>query len=365
MYPPTRYLEWVRRHYGKFRFDLATSGVTTVSLDEFGPVDPHTAPTRLDTTGWNRLRSAVAGYNDRPEGEVVATMGATHAIWLVYATLTEPGDEILVEDPAYEPLVRIAEGVGARVTRFVRSPEDGFALDPSHVARAMTSRTRVVVLTNLHNPSGHRASDEAIRATARVAAARDAFVVVDEVYAPFDSLVDASRVFGRSARRLAPNVVAVSSLTKCYGVGHERLGWLLGPPDVVARVQDALTSSLGFLPLPHAHRGICAFDRIDVLAALARDGLAERRERVRRWVASHRLTWSEPKEGIFAFVTMPNPTDLTPTIDTAVAERDVIVVPGAFFGIPNGFRIAWSQRSDALEEGLARLSAALELTPEG
>jgi aspartate/methionine/tyrosine aminotransferase len=360
MYPPTRYLEWVRRHYGTFRFDLATSGVATVSLDDLGPVDPDT---RLDSTGWDRLRGAVARYNDRPAPEAVATMGATHAIWLAYSSLTEPGDEILVEDPAYEPLIRIAEGVGARVTRFARSPADGFALDPAHVARAMTSRTRVVALTNLHNPSGHRASDEAIRATARVAAARDAFVLVDEVYAPFDALVDGSRVFGRSARRLAPNVVAVSSLTKCYGVGHERLGWLLGPPDVVARAGDALTSNLGFLPLPYVHRGLCAFDRIDVLAARARDGLAERREQVRRWVDSRRLTWSEPKDGIFAFVTLPGFSDLTSTIETAVAEREVIVVPGAFFGIPNGFRIAWSQRADALEEGLARLSAALELTP--
>jgi aspartate/methionine/tyrosine aminotransferase len=360
MFPPTRYLEWVRRYYGTIRYDLATSGIPAARLEELRSFDSR-RPSEPDD--WERLRGAIARYNDRPAQEALATLGATHAVWLAYSTLTNPGDEILVEDPAYEPLVRIAQGVGANVTRFQRPSREGFALDPERVARAMTPRTRLVVITNLHNPSGCRDSDTAIRETARLAEARGAIVVVDEVYAPFDGLADRSGVFRATARRLAANVVAVSSLTKCYGLGHERLGWLLGPPDVIARAGDNLTTSTGFLPLAHAHRGVFAFERIDELATRARLDLARKREIVRSWVACRGLPWSDPKDGIFAFVTVPGRGDLIERIEAAAAEREVLVVPGVFFGIPNGFRVAWSKPIATLDEGLARLSEALELAP--
>src|SRR5262249_35007246 len=152
--------------------------------------------------------------------------------------------------------------------------------------------TRAVAVTNLHNPSGVRASDEVLRAAAAAAGTRGAFLVVDEVYAPFDALVDASGVFRGSARRLAPNVVAVSSLTKCYGLSPHRIGWLLGPADVVARAEDALTATCGHLPLPYAHIGCAAFARIAELAARARSHLVGKRERAQAWAAAQGLTWS-------------------------------------------------------------------------
>ena len=89
-----------------------------------------------------------------PEEESFPALGTTHALWLACAALTSPGDDVLIEQPVYEPLIRIAEGAGARVLHFSRDPRDGFALDPDRIARAMTPRTSMVVVTNLHNPSG-------------------------------------------------------------------------------------------------------------------------------------------------------------------------------------------------------------------
>jgi aspartate/methionine/tyrosine aminotransferase len=360
MFAPTRYLEWARRFYGQVRFDLATSGMPTVPLAELGVPDLQ----RLDDpTGWARLRGAIARYNGVAREEAIAALGTSHALWLAYASLTCPGDDVLVEDPAYEPLVRIAEGCGARVVRFARDASSGFALDAQRVARAMTPRTRVVAVTNLHNPSGVRASDEQLRALARVAEAGGAYLLVDEVYAPFDSLVDDRGVFGGSARRLGANVVAISSLTKCYGLGPLRAGWLLGPHEVVRRAEDAVTASCGMLPLAHAHLAAVAFERIDALAARARAQLSGKRARVAAWAASEGLNFSAPEEGLFGFVTLPGGEDLTPRIEAAARERDVLVAAGAFFGVPNGFRIAWSASAEVLEEGLARLAQALRAAP--
>ena len=225
----------------------------------------------------------------------------------------------------------------------------------------MTSRTRAVVVTNLHNPSGVRSSDDVIRAVARAAELRGAFVIVDEVYSAFDAFVDERGVFRGSARKLAPNVVAVSSLTKCYGLGPERIGWLLGPPDVVERAGDALAASTGMLPRSHARVALAAFSELPALAARSQRLLAGKRERVAAWVAAHRLSWSAPAEGIFGLVSVPGRNDLTPAIEKAARERQVLVAAGAFFGIPDAFRIAWSIPGDLLDEGLERLAEALDL----
>jgi len=356
MFAPTRYLAWARRFYGQVRFDLATSGTPTVPLSELGQPD---AAANDDPSGWERLRDAIAAHNDVPRGEAIAALGTTHALWLAYAALTAPGDDVLVESPAYEPLVRIAEGVGARVVPFERDRRARFALDPGRVERAMTDRTRLVVVSNLHNPSGVRADDDVLRAIARVAEKRRAYLLVDEVYAPFDALVGADGVFRSSARRLAPNVVAASSLTKCYGLGPHRVGWLLGPADVVARADDAITASCGMLPLQHARLAVHAFSRIPSLATRARALLSGKRERVARWVAAQGLEWSAPGEGLFGFVSVPGAGDLTPLIESSAREREVLVAAGSFFGMPDGFRLAWSAPADRLDEGLERLSASL------
>jgi aspartate/methionine/tyrosine aminotransferase len=359
MFAPTRYLHWARRFYGQVRFDLATSGIPTVPLAELhaggavAPEDPAEA--------WSALCRQIAAHSAVAEDEVLPALGTSHALWLACAALVAPGDEVVVEEPAYEPLLRIAEGVGARVVPAPRDPRAGFALDPERIARAMSPRTRAVVVTNLHNPSGARASTEALREVARLAEARGATLVVDEVYAAFDDFLDESGVFRGSARHLAPNVVAVSSLTKCYGLGPDRVGWLLGPKDVVVRANDALLATAGLLPRSYVNGGIAAFSRLPALARRSRALLAGKRERIGRWVASHGLTWTAPTEGLFGLVTMPGRGDLTPIIEAAVRERHVLVAPGAFFGVPEGFRIAGSIPSELLEEGLGRLAEALEL----
>jgi hypothetical protein len=358
MFGPTRYLDWARKLYGQVRFDLATSGIAPVSAAELGLPD---AQGLDDPAGWQRLREAIAWYNDVPAGEAIAALGTTHALWLAYASLTSPGDDVLVEAPGYEPLTRIAEGVGARVICFERPSSDGFGLDPDRIARAMTPRTRVVAVSNLHNPSGVRADADSLRAAARVAGSHGAVLLVDEVYAPFDTLVDERGVFRGSARHLGPNVVTVSSLTKCYGLGSQRIGWLLGPADVVARAENAITASCGMLPLVHAHLALHAFAHVGTLADRARALVAGKRVRVGRWIEAEGLAWSAPTQGLFGLVTVPGAGDLTAAIERAAREQEVLVAAGSFFGVPGGFRLAWSASDEVLDEGLARLAEALRV----
>jgi aspartate/methionine/tyrosine aminotransferase len=348
------------RYYGKVRCDLATSGMPIVPLAELGEMAP---PGLGDLAAAEALLSAIAAYNDVPCDEAVATLGTTHAIWLAYVSVAGRGDEILVEDPAYEPLVAIAEGIGATVARFRRPREQRFALDPDRVERAMSPRTKIVVVSDLHNPSGVRADREAMRAIAELTAARGAFLLVDEVYAPFDDLVDERGVFGRSARKLGDNVLSASSLSKCYGLGPQRIGWLVGPPAVIRRARDAVLASVGALPLAHARVGLSAFQKITHLAGRSRSILSGKRQRVDAWRREAGLRWSAPDAGLFGFVHVPGSGDITGIVEAAARERGVLVAPGAFFGIPEGFRLAWSAPMDVLDEGLRSLTDVLSALP--
>ena len=356
MFRPTRYLLWARRFFGRARFDLATSGIPAPSIGELGVP----GPAKLDdSSGWAQVREAIAAHSDVGFGETVATLGTSHALWVAYASLVEPGDEVVVEEPTYEPLLRAAEGVGAHIVRFERPRSERFALDPERVARATTQRTRVIAITNLHNPSGTRASDDALRAIALIAASHGAVLLVDEVYAAFDSFVDANGTFLGTARKFAPNVVTVSSLTKCYGLGTHRIGWLLGPPEVVQRAEHVLDATCGMLPLSHANIALGAFARIVTLARRSQSLLADKRLVVDAWARSQRLDWSAPAEGLFGFAVVPGAGDLTAPIEAAARDREVLVVPGSFFGVPNGFRLAWSAPREVLDEGLRRLGDVL------
>ena len=269
MFAPTAYLRWAMRFYGHVEFDLATSGMTPAPMDLWsGPVHGSTGAALPlgdlhleDASAWDGSASTSRDTTASPRAKRSQRWATTHALWTAYASLLAPGDEVLVEHPTYEPIYRIAEGVGARVTRFERSPGERFALDPDRVAAALTPRTRVIALTNLHNPGGVRASDEALRAIGSLAERNGAHVFVDEVYAAFDAMCDARGAWTGSARRLGRNIVVASSLTKVYGLGAHRIGWLLAPSEVIARAEDAHLSNFGHPPVTWSAAAEAAFDQ--------------------------------------------------------------------------------------------------------
>jgi aspartate/methionine/tyrosine aminotransferase len=356
MFTPVRYLAWATKFYGKVPFDLASSGIPLASWSELGVPEPD-----LDDLGaYVRFREALAVYNDVPAAEVVPALGTSHAVFLAYAALLSPGDEVLVERPGYEPLTRTAEGLAAVVRTYERRADEGFAISPERVAAAMTPRTRVIVVTNLHNPTGVRVPDSTLRELAAIAEARGAYLMVDEVYAPFDDLPEEG-VFRASARKLAPNVVAVSSMTKCYGLGMHRIGWVLGPPEIVERAETAVLATAGHLPLSHAARGAVATANVGVLAKRAKAILDGKRAIATQWAATlPHARWSAPASGLFGLVALEGAGDLLSRIESWANDHGVLVGAGSFFGIDNGFRLSWATLPrDKFEEGLSKLAKLL------
>jgi aspartate/methionine/tyrosine aminotransferase len=350
----TEYLVWVRKHHARAEYDLASSGIPVVRWDEIGLPRPDID----DFDAYPRFRAALAAYNDVPPEEVIPAAGAAHGIFLAYAAIADAGDEILLETPSYEPMTRAAEGLGVHVRTFERREADGFRVDPERVAALMTPRTRAIVVSTLHNPSGVRLDESTLVELAAIAAARGSWVIVNEIYAAFDDLPE-DGVFRKSSRRLASNIVAISSLTKCYGLGSYRLGWVLAPPEVIERAAQATLATMGYLPLVHAAYGIAALSKIGVLAVRAKEILSGKREIAARWAVSlPNARWSAPPAGLFGLVTLPGRGDLRASIEDHARTSGVLVGPGTFFGLPESFRVSWANGDRAhFEEGLRRLTS--------
>ena len=149
----SEYMHWAKTR-AHARFDLAGSGIPNLPLAELGASIDDLEITNTDGYGYAPLRAAIARrYGVAPEN-VVAAAGTSMANHLAMAALVEADDELIVERPVYEPIVATALYLGANVRFLERRFENGFAIDPDDVERLVTPRTRLVILTNLHNPSG-------------------------------------------------------------------------------------------------------------------------------------------------------------------------------------------------------------------
>src|SRR4029077_3896737 len=173
-----------------------------------------------DSYGYPPLSQAIAAHNKVDPECVVTSAGTSMANHLAMAAIIELGDEVLIEHPAYGPILDIAQYLQANVKRFRRVEENGWGGDPEEVRRCITPKTRLIVITNLHNPTSVLTPDSVLREIGDIARSAGALVLVDEVY--LDALYDDTQ---RTSFHLGPNFVVTSSLTKVYGVSGLRCGW--------------------------------------------------------------------------------------------------------------------------------------------
>jgi len=347
------YLAWAIRRFPAARWNLARGGLASVPAADVG------VPPRLhDPLGWDMLRDKLADHAGCDPDCLVPALGASHALWLAYATALKPGDDVLVEAPAYQPMVRIPASLGAQVRLFWRQPGDGHALVVDDVIAAMTSRTRVVAVSNLHNPTGAWTPPQDIDRLALACARRGATLLVDEVYAGFHAQARATPL----RTRMRDNLVLVSSLSKTHGMGLFRIGWLAGAPARMRRAREALLATIGDpYPQMHANLAAHAVDRAVDLAAQAEGALRRKRDIVDDWVrARPALSWTPPAAGPFGWVTARRDCDIAALVERNADREGVLVAPGVFFGCPRSFRLSWSVGEPELRQALAALDRLLE-----
>ncbi|HEV8336206.1 MAG TPA: pyridoxal phosphate-dependent aminotransferase [Candidatus Polarisedimenticolia bacterium] len=348
------YITWAKRQAAA-RYNLANSGILGCEAGDL-PLEPgDVALNGPDSDGYLPLRQAIAAKYGAREEQVVLAQGTSFANFLACATVLEPGDEALVEQPVYEPLLSTIRFLGAGVKRFARRLEDGFSLDPDEVRRRMTRRTKLIVLTSPHNPSGVPAEPATLAEVGAIAAQAGARVLVDEVYR--DILFEEAPP---SAVHAGERFIATSSLTKSYGLSGLRCGWILCDAATAERMRR-LNDVMGVAgPMPAESLSLAAFRRLPALEARSRAIVEPNARLVREFLAGHGdlLECVVPSRSIVVFPRLRR-AGSSDRLHDRLRTRDTSIVPGRFFESPRHFRLGFAVRTEDVAEGLRRLSKTL------
>jgi aspartate/methionine/tyrosine aminotransferase len=337
------------------RFNMASSGLKNYPLAELPLKIEDLELSGPSWYGYEPLQAALAAKCNVPPECVVAATGTSMANHLVMTVLLEAGDEVLIEHPTYEPLVRVAQYLGAEVKRFMRPFEGSFQFDPDLLARSVSTRTRLIVLTNLHNPTGAFTDEETLKHLGQIARGVGAHILVDEVY--LESLFDNTP---RSAFHLGEEFIATNSLTKVYGLSGLRCGWALARPELAEKLWQ-LNDLFGVIPAHPAELLSCAaLQSLDMIAALSRKLLETNGQLLNSFFASRdELDWLPHQFGTVSFPRLKQGS--VDELCALLAEKyETSVVPGRFFEMPQHFRIGIGGDTEMLKSGLERLSMALD-----
>jgi aspartate/methionine/tyrosine aminotransferase len=343
------------------RFNLANSGVFALPLRELPFRVEDLELSGASFYGWPPLQAALSCHLGVPPECLVHAVGTSLANHLAMAVCVEPGDDVLIEQPTYELLISTARYLGANVRRIPRRFEEHFAIDLKGLAQVLTARTRLIVLTNLHNPSSAHLDRDTLLAVSELARSVGARVLVDEVY--LDALPLAQCQDNRpqltTAFGLADNILVTSSLTKVYGLSGIRCGWILAEPALAERIWR-LNDLFGVIPAHIAERlSVVVLDNFERITARARTLLDTNRALLNEFLASREDLESWPLQaGTVCF----------PRLRRGKAQRlcevlrsryETTVVPGHFFEMPEHIRIGIGAPTEVTREGLKRLDSAL------
>lgn len=348
------YLEWAKL-CSAARYNLATSGIMSYPLAEL-QVSPQDLEINGPTVyGYAPLQERLARKCGVTPDCVVAAAGTSMANHLAMAALLEPGDEVLIEQPTYGPVLEVASYLQANILRFERPAAHNFQIDPDEVARRITPKTRLICLTNLHNPSGALTSEETLTRIGKIAEKSGAQVLVDEVY--LDMVYNQP---ARSSFHLGKNFVVTTSLTKAYGLSGLRCGWILAQPELAKRMWR-LNDLFGATPVhPGELLSVVALDQLDKIDARARTLLETNRKALDAFFGGR--SDLDGFRGPWGTVSFPRlrSGSVDEFCEFLRVRYETSVVPGRFFETPDHFRIGIGGDPAMTAEALKRLAAALD-----
>jgi hypothetical protein len=336
---------WVKTQTQGVAFNLANSGLKNYPLSEL-PVD-FSALTLSGpgAYGYPPLKAAIAAKCSVTEDCVTTALGTSMANYLAMAATLEAADEVLMEYPSYSLLWETAEYLGAQVKFTSR--------DLDAIGRAITPNTRLIVLTNLHNPTCALLSQSTLQSIGELADKVGARVLVDEVY--LDLLHESAPP---SAFHLGPQFISTSSLTKVYGLSGLRCGWVLAEP-ALSRKMLLINDLLGVNnPYLTDQISCIAFQHLPKIAAWSKALLQQNRHTAYEALAGcPDLLLQTLEVGTVLFPKLEIPVE--PFCQLLRERYDTIITPGRFFGAPDHIRVALGGDAAIVREGYARLREAL------
>jgi aspartate/methionine/tyrosine aminotransferase len=352
-------MEWAKSHEPS-PYHLGTSGAPGPDAAEVARLfrfdDADAISSTGDRFGLPALRAAVARMQGVDEDSVLVSDGTSLANYTALTVLAGPGDRVLVETPTYSILDEIPRFHGALVEPLPRWPEHLWVPRMEEIRRALDAPgppVRAIVLTRLHNPTGVDLPPPFLEELARCAEQRDFHVMLDEVYLDF---IDARR-----GHTFSPRFLTTGSLTKVYGFGGLRVGWVIAAPEALRAVRELSFYLAVNAAAPSQHAAVRILAARERHLERTRDIAARGHAILAEWLASRDdVSCVPPAGGLIAFVRLHNVVDTTAFTERLLERDGVALAPGECFGVPGWARFGFGIEEATLREGLARVGRALD-----
>ena len=347
-------------------YDMSESGVRPLTLGELVEMGFDLDAFLTQPLGYSQsngtiaLREKLAAiYSGASIEQIEVTNGTSEANYLLALSQLKPGDEVAMEVPNYMQMPGVARSLGATVRTFRLRQDTGWEPDWDEFDRAVTSRTRLLYLSNPNNPTGGVLSDDAMTRIVERCEQTGTWLLADEVY--LGAEIDRPRT--KTFWGMSDRVIVTSGLSKAYGIPGVRIGWMVGPRAVV----DHCWSQ-------HDYLTIGPNKMSDALARVAVDGA--NRERcygrtrnilrhnlpiAREWIAGFggRLSWREPQAGAIALMKYESDARSIDIAERVRVNQSTLIVPGSHVGLEGYLRIWLGGREEFLREGLRRIGEEL------
>jgi aspartate/methionine/tyrosine aminotransferase len=366
-YAPFRMERWQSTYEHRVRYNLSESGVHPLTVEELLSLadrEVDLTGVRLGYTqsnGSDELRAKIAAdYAGSSDASVLVTVGGAEANFAAFWHLFEREGDAAIVVPTYAQVSGLVDSFGGRVIPVPLLEAERWQPDLDALAKAMERGAKFVLVTNPNNPTGAVLSAESVERVVELTERHGAWILADEVYAGAE--LGGARTpsfWGRHDRVLVTN-----SLSKAYGLPGLRLGWIVGPPSLVADLWGRTD-----------YTTICPAALSDALACVALEPSTRARIRKRthgivranlalleEWMGTQqgRFRYRPPDAGAICFTRYEADIDSTAFAEKLRAGKDVLVVPGSHFGMDGFIRIGFGVPADYLSKALDLVREAFD-----
>jgi aspartate/methionine/tyrosine aminotransferase len=351
---PSELMEWAKSGYtAQGVYNLARSGIPVITDANSLPGGPF-IPELYGHNEWGHegLKHVIAEMYGTGAENVLIGQGASQCNFLMAGAILTDGGTAIVEAPMYQPVMRGIEVWADRIIRLPRRKEDGYQPNPEELRELITEETRLVMLTNLHNPTHAAMDGRTLADLVEIAATVGAVVMVDEVFHAMLERDHRKHGFSQGA-------ISVNSLGKSWGLDGLRVGWAIGPEDLTHRAyrlnnlmgvnQPYMTEDLAcrILSCPPAVEKLISNERTASSGRKLFDEFLEKTPEVGCF---------RPPAGISALVELPRGMDDQEFSTALLAARQTVVFPGSYYECPGAVRVSFGGPKEEVAEGLSRLS---------
>lgn len=347
--------EWIRKYLPSIKYNLAESGIEPPNLAEAGiDLDVRKFYRNYSERTVGLEETLAETFGVEPEN-VLVTSSSSEAIYLIHQTLLKQTDEVIVPIPNYPAQLKVPQVVGARPKFLELSFEDGWKLHTDQVEQLTGPKTRLISITNSHNPSGVQLSKQTLVALLEVAKDADAWLLSDEVFREFG--------FERApppAATLGERGISLGTMSKFYGVGDIRIGWVLADPGIVRRLRQLKTWITSVNSHFSEYVAKQVLENHKWFVERARRFQEQNFELVRRFMRSCRsLKWVEPEASLFCFPKILSGEQSVEFCRRIVEQTGVLLDPGVYFDKEGYFRLCFTMNAQTVGNGLDALQGAL------